>query len=147
MSILVFLEHDDGELSKGALCTITAAKQAKDAHGHDKIIGLVCGSGSLDAVTSAAAEYPLDEVLSISSDALEHPLAVPLAQAVVAAAEDCGASLVLGLAGTTGKDMMPRVAEQLQAAQASDVLAFVADERFKRPMFAGDIIATVELTT
>ncbi|MCB0346301.1 MAG: electron transfer flavoprotein subunit alpha/FixB family protein, partial [Bdellovibrionales bacterium] len=147
MSILVYLENAGAELPKGALCTIVAALQAKSAQGHDKAVGLILGNEGADAAANVAAAYGLDEVLYVQNAGLDPYLAIPHAEAIVAAAQECGASLVIGLSSTRGKDVMPRVAQVLDAGQASDVLEFLSEGKFKRPMYAGDIIATVEITT
>lgn len=147
MSILVYLENAGAELPKGALCTIAAALQAKSAQGHDKAVGLILGNEGADAAANVAAAYGLDEVLYVQNAGLDPYLAIPHAEAIVAAAQECGASLVIGLSSTRGKDVMPRVAQVLDAGQASDVLEFLSEGKFKRPMYAGDIIATVEITT
>lgn len=147
MSILVYLENAGAEIPKGALCTISAALQAKAAHGHDKAIGLLCGSTGVAEAARAAAGFGLDEVLYVESPALEPYLAIPHAEAIVAAVQDTGADLVLALSSTRGKDVIPRVAQVLEAGQASDVLEFLGEQQFKRPMYAGDIHARVEITT
>lgn len=147
MSILVYLENSGAELPKGTLCTISAVLQAKSAQGHDKAIGLILGNEGAEEAANAAAAFGLDEVLYVKDAALDPCLAINHAEGIVAAAQECGAKLIVALSSTRGKDVMPRVAQVLDAGQASDVLEFLPEGKFKRPMFAGDIIATVEVTT
>jgi electron transfer flavoprotein alpha subunit len=69
----------------------------------------------------------------------------PYARAVALAAQELGAPFIVGLASSVGKDMLPRVAVLLDAGQASDVIAVNSDGSLKRPMYAGNIIADVEV--
>ena len=61
------------------------------------------------------------------------------------AAKQFGCDCVVGLASSTGKDLLPRVAVLLDAAQASDVIGVHPDGSLRRPMYAGNILADVEL--
>lgn len=148
MAILTILPQEKGALPKGARVTAAAALSAKSAHGHDKVVGLVLGApGQVDAAAKEAAQLGFDEVLAVTDAALENYLAIPFATAVVAAVGEVNPTLVVGPADTFGKDLMPRIAQKLGAAQASDVIEFLPGGAFRRPMFAGNIIADVELTT
>lgn len=142
--ILVYLETQGSELPKGALVAIQAALTAKEKHGYDKAVGLVINdSEAADAATS----YGLDEVLLLKNDAINHGLAVNQAAVIAEVAKGESATLVLALASTLGKDVLPRVSQALEAGQASDILGFIEGGLFRRPMYAGDIIADVEITT
>lgn len=137
MSILVVAEHDNAELKSATLVTMAAAQ----AIGGD-IDVLVVGSGC-DGVAQAAAAIPgVGKVLVADDAAFEHQLAENVASAVVAAAE--GYSHVLGAHTTTGKNFMPRVAALLGVAQISDIVSVESEDTFKRPIYAGNGIATVK---
>lgn len=145
--ILAYLENTAETLPKSALVTIGAALQGKQAHGYDKAVGLLLGSDGVEAAANKAAAYGLDEVVYVSDAALANYLAMPFAEATLAVCQELSPQLVLSCANTRGKDFMPRVAQALDAGQASDILAFVDGGAFKRPMYAGNILADVELTT
>jgi electron transfer flavoprotein alpha subunit len=82
--------------------------------------------------------------------ALEHYLAEAYAPGVAEVAKAAGAAWVVGAATAQGKDLLPRVAARLSAAAASDVLGLAGEGGavlLRRPMWAGNVIAEVELTT
>ena len=145
--ILAYLENSGGELPKSALVTINAALIAKAKHGYDKATAILIGGDGVEAAASAAAKYGLDEVVYIKDQSLDPYLALSHGTNLVQAAEELGATMVLACATTRGKDLLPRVAEKLNAGQSSDTLEFLDGGNFKRPMFAGNIIATVEVST
>jgi electron transfer flavoprotein alpha subunit len=84
------------------------------------------------------------QVLALPNPANEHPMAATLAPQIAALAQDF--THVLGPATTFGKDLMPRVAALLGAPQISDIMAIETATRFRRPVYAGNAIVTVEVT-
>jgi electron transfer flavoprotein alpha subunit len=62
---------------------------------------------------------------------------------VVANAADYGH--ILAPATTSGKNFMPRVAALLDVAQISEISAVESADTFARPIYAGNVIATVSL--
>ena len=80
-------------------------------------------------------------------DGLKDRLAQPYGKVVADAAGTLGATHVWAAATVAGKDFMPRVATRLGAAMASDIQEVIDEKTFKRPMWAGNVIGTVELTT
>jgi electron transfer flavoprotein alpha subunit len=91
----------------------------------------------------AAALAGVSRVLAVAHPANEHPMAAVLAPQIAAIAADF--PLVLGPATTFGKDLMPRVAALLGAPQISDIMAIESATRFRRPVYAGNAIVTVEV--
>ena len=137
MSTLVIAEHDNAELKAQTLVAVAAAQ----AIGGDIDI-LVTGSG-VDGVASAASQIAgVGKVLVADNGAYEHQLAENIAAAVVAAAE--GYSHIVAAHTTTGKNYLPRVAALLDVAQISDIVGVVDADTFKRPIYAGNAIATVK---
>ena len=137
MSILVIAEHDNAELKGATLNTIAAAK----AVGGD-IDVLVAGSGC-GAVGEAAAKVEgVSKVLVADNAAYEHQLAENVAKLV----GDLGKnySHILAPATTTGKNMLPRAAALLDVQPISDIIAVESPDTFKRPIYAGNVIATVQ---
>lgn len=137
MTNLIIADHDNSVLKDSTLNVVSAAEKI----GGDIHI-LVAGSGS-SAVADAAAKIPgIAKVIHVDSDEYSHPLAETLAPLVVSLAGDYDA--ILSAATTTGKNFMPRVAAMLDVAQISDIIAVESADTFKRPIYAGNAIATVQ---
>ncbi|GHF11662.1 electron transfer flavoprotein subunit beta [Kordiimonas sediminis] len=136
MTALVFVEHDNAEVKDATLATVTAAKTFGDVH------LLVAGSGCASVGDAATKIDGVSKVL-VADDALyEHALAEELANLVIGLADSYDA--ILAPATTTGKNFLPRVAAALDMAQISDIIEVVSEDTFKRPIYAGNAIATVQ---
>lgn len=147
-NILVVAEQFEGKLKKASLHTLTAAQELAGRTG-GKVIGLVMGKGVGDAAAELAA-HGAAEVWVADDASLEHAIAENWAKVVEKAAKDAGAVVVLAPSASQGKDVLPRAAARLSAGMASDIMGFGgsgADITFKRPMWAGSVIAEVEITT
>ena len=136
MTALVFVEHDNTSVKDATLSAVTAAKAFGDVH------ALVAGSGCDGAAQAAAAIDGVSKVLVADDAAYAHTLAEELAAVVLSVAD--GYDAILAPATTTGKNFMPRVAAALDVAQISDIVEVVSDDTFKRPIYAGNAIATVQ---
>jgi electron transfer flavoprotein alpha subunit len=137
MSTLVISEHDNSSLKMATLNTVAAAQ----ALGGDIDI-LVAGAGC-DAVAQAAAAVPgVGKVLVADNAVYAHQLAenVSLLIAEVAASYD----YILAPATPNCKNFLPRVAALLDVAQISDITSVVSADTFERPIYAGNVIATVQ---
>lgn len=145
--ILVFIEQLAGEISKTAAVAIGAAVKAKALHGYSAAKGVVIGSDGVAAAAEKAAKFGLDEVLTISSAACANYLALPFAGALAEVIDSEKPKLVLAAATSTGKDLLPRLAAKYGAGQASDVVQFLPDRGYQRLMYAGNIVADVELAS
>lgn len=139
MAILLIAEHDNQRLSEQTAKALNAARQIG---GHIDI--LVAGNGARSIAEAAAALSGVRKVLLAESPALEHQLAEPLSATVLALAE--GYDVFIAAATTTGKSVMPRVAALLDVMQVSEVIAVVAPDTFKRPIYAGNALQTVKAT-
>ncbi|WP_445364346.1 electron transfer flavoprotein subunit alpha/FixB family protein [Microbulbifer sp. ANSA003] len=137
MSILVIAEHDNAELKGATLNTIAAAK----AIGGDVAV-LVAGSGCGPAAEAAAKAEGVSKVLLADNAAYEHQLAENVAKLVADLGKDYGH--ILAPATTTGKNMLPRAAALLDVQPISDIVAVESADTFKRPIYAGNVIATVQ---
>ena len=137
MSTLVIAEHDNASIKPATLNAVTAAQ----ALGADIDI-LVVGGNCAGAADAAAAVPGIGKVLLADNAAYEHQLAenVSLLIAEVAAGYDN----IISPATTNGKNIMPRVAALLDVAQISDVTSVESADTFKRPVYAGNVIATVQ---
>ncbi|WP_230971418.1 electron transfer flavoprotein subunit alpha/FixB family protein [Nitrogeniibacter aestuarii] len=137
MSILVIAEHDNAEVKASTLNAIAAAK----AIGGD-IDLLVAGSGC-GAVAEAVAR--LDGVTRVLvADAAHYADQGAENVAELISSRASGYSHVLAPATTFGKNVLPRVAATLDVAQISDIIAVESADTFKRPIYAGNAIATVQ---
>jgi len=98
---------------------------------------------SVDTIAADAAKIEgVSKVLTVTRAENAHPLAAVLAPQIAKAAD--GYSHVFAPSTTFGKDVAPRVAALLGVAQVSDVMSVEASHTFKRPIYAGNAIITVE---
>jgi electron transfer flavoprotein alpha subunit len=137
-AILIIAEHDGQKLNPATARCVSCAKALPDA----KITLAVLAAEPGKVAAQAAALAGVAEVVTIANPANAHPLAAVLAPQVAALAADY--SHLLGPSTTFGKDLMPRVAALLGVGQISDVMAVESAYRFRRPVYAGNAIATVE---
>ncbi len=137
MSNLIIAEHNNETLGAATLNAITAASQiGGDVH------VLVAGSGAAGVASSAAQAAGVAKVLHADGEQYKDGVSVELANLVVALAGDY--SHIMAASSTSGKDVMPRVAALLDVAQISDIIAVDSPDTFKRPIYAGNAIATVQ---
>ncbi|GAA0784237.1 electron transfer flavoprotein subunit alpha/FixB family protein [Marinobacterium sediminicola] len=137
MAILIVAEHDNRTL-KGATLNAVSAASRIGGELHLLVAGEGCG-----AVAEAAAQVAgVSKVLVADNAAYGHQLAENLSRLVAELGRDY--SHLIAPATTTGKNVMPRVAALLDVAQLSDIVAVESENIFKRPIYAGNAIATVE---
>lgn len=137
MSVLVIAEHDNQSIKPATLNTIAAAQKiGGDIH------VLVAGKGCGAAAEQAAKAAGVAKVLVADADALVDQLAENLSAQILAVAN--GYSHILAPATSVGKNVMPRVAAKLDVAQISDIIAVEGPDTFQRPIYAGNVIATVQ---
>ena len=139
MAILLFAEHDNQSLSDQTAKALNAASLI----GGDIDI-LVAGKNAASVANAAAKLSGIRGVLLAESDALENRLAEPTAALIVNLSGDY--DTILAPATTTGKNVLPRVAALLDVMQVSDVVEVVSPDTFKRPIYAGNAIETVQTT-
>jgi electron transfer flavoprotein alpha subunit len=143
-TVLLFIQHSNGKVLKGTFSALQAARELQIAWGDSGIVGIALGPQSKVAAESMVP-FGLSSIRYSEDPLFEKYRAEPYARAIALSAQELGASSVVGLASSTGKDALPRVAALLDAAQASDIIAVNADGSIKRPMYAGNVIADVEL--
>ncbi len=137
MSILVIAEHDNASLKGATLNTIAAAQKI----GGD-IVVLVAGANCGAAAQAAAKAAGVSKVLVADNAAYQHQLAENVALLVAEVGK--AYSHILAAATTNGKNLLPRVAALLDVAQISEIQEVVSADTFKRPIYAGNVIATVK---
>ncbi|TBV09354.1 electron transfer flavoprotein subunit alpha/FixB family protein [Phytopseudomonas dryadis] len=142
MTILVIAEHTNSALAPATLNTVAAAQ----AIGGD-IHVLVAGQGVGAAAEAATKIAGVAKVLVADNAAFAHQLPENVAPLVVALVEQSGGkaySHILAAATSNGKNILPRVAAQLDVDQISEIVAVDSADTFKRPIYAGNAIATVQ---
>ena len=137
MAVLVLAEHDNSELNAATLNAVTAAIEVDS-----EVDVLVAGEGCASVVEQAATADGVRKVLHADAAIYANGLAENLADLVVSLSE--GYSHLLTAATTTGKNVMPRVSALLDIAQISDIIGVESADTFVRPVYAGNIIATVQ---
>ena len=137
--ILIVAEHLDGKLNSSTARCVSAATSMKA-----ETIDVLVLADNADAIAAAAAKIEgVGKVLACARAENAHPLAAVFAPQVVAVART-GYTHVLAPSTTFGKDLAPRVAALLGVAQVSDIMDVDGDYAFKRPIYAGNAIVSVE---
>jgi electron transfer flavoprotein alpha subunit len=136
--ILIVAEHDGKKLNQSTAKCVSCARALADAE-----ITVVVLATDAGAVAAEAAQLAgVKRVLTVESPANLHPLGAVLAPQIVALAGPF--THLLGPSTTFGKDLMARLAGLLEAPQVSDIMAIETATRFRRPIYAGNAILTVE---
>jgi electron transfer flavoprotein alpha subunit len=139
MAILLVAEHDNATLSDQTAKALSAASKI----GGDVDI-LIAGKDAKGAADAAAKLAGVRKVLLAEADGLAERLAEPLAALIVSLADNY--DTVIAPATTMGKNVLPRVAALLDVAQVSEIVEVVSADTFKRPIYAGNAIQTVQST-
>lgn len=138
--ILIIAEHDGQKLNVATGKCVACAAAIPDA-----VIDIAVFGHGVDAVARAASGLAgVSRIRVADQPANAKPLAAVLAPQVAAIARDAYTH-VFGPSTTFGKDLMPRVAALLDAPQVSDIMAVEGARRFRRPVYAGNAIVTVEV--
>ncbi|MCJ9693915.1 electron transfer flavoprotein subunit alpha/FixB family protein [Rhizobium sp. PRIMUS64] len=139
MTILLLADHDNASLSDQTAKTLTAAaKIGGDIH------ILVAGKAAKPAADAAAKLAGVSKVLLAESDELANNLAEPLADLIVSLSASY--DTIISAATSVGKNVLPRVAALLDVAQVSEIIEVISADTFKRPIYAGNAIQTVQAT-
>ena len=137
MAALVLADHDNQQLSSATLNTVAAAREITD-----EVDLLVAGHPCQAVAEQAAAVSGVTKVLYADAPHYANALAENVAPLLAAQAENY--DHLLAAATTTGKNVMPRAAALLDVAQISDIIKVESEDTFDRPIYAGNIIATVQ---
>jgi len=136
--VLIVAEHDGAKLNSSTAKCVTCARALSGA----EITVAVCAADPAAVAAQAAQLAGVARVLSVANAANAHALAAVIAPQIVALAGPF--TLVLGPSTTFGKDLMARIAGLLGAPQVSDIMGLESPTRFRRPVYAGNAILTVE---
>ena len=136
--ILIVAEHDGSVLNPSTAKCVTCAAAIEGA----EIDVVVLAASTSDIAAEAAQLSSVGRVITIERVENEKPLAAVLAPQIAAAAD--GYTHVFGPSTTFGRDLMPHVAALLGVNQVSDIMSVEGSHKFRRPVYAGNAIVTVE---
>ena len=137
MATLLLVEHDNNQLNAVTRNAVSAARELGG-----EVTLLVAGENCRPVAEQAARIAGVAKVLLADDSAFKHQLAENVAALMLSLRGDY--SHLLAVASANGKNILPRVAALADVAQISDVIAVVGPRVFKRPIYAGSAIATVE---
>jgi len=137
MTILVIIEHNKGAIAPATLNTITAANMLAEP-----VEALVAGDDIKQVANAALQIASISKVLIADSVEYAHHLAENLAPLIQQIAQNY--THVFAPATTFGKNIMPRAAALLDVMQISDIIEVISHDTFKRPIYAGNALATVQ---
>ncbi|HHN67608.1 MAG TPA: electron transfer flavoprotein subunit alpha/FixB family protein, partial [Thermopetrobacter sp.] len=137
MAVLLIAEHDDAALADATARALSAARLI-DA----EVDVLVAGKDCRGVAERAARLEGVRRVLLADGPSVAHQLAEPMAELIAPLMADY--THLLAAATTTGKNIAPRVAALLDVMQISDIIEVIDAATFKRPIYAGNAIATVK---
>jgi electron transfer flavoprotein alpha subunit len=136
--VLIVGEHDGKILNPATMKCVTCAALIPDV----QITIVLLGADTAGVAAQAAALVGVETVLRVDRAENEHPVAAIFAPQLVALAADY--THLFGPSTSFGKDLMPRIAALLGAPQVSDLMAVEGAYKFRRPIYAGNAIVTVE---
>lgn len=136
--VLVIAEHDGQMLNPSTAKCVACASEIDAAD-----IDVAVFADSAAGVAAKAAQLnSVSRVLTVENDANKDAQSAVIAPQVAALAD--GYSHIFGPSTTFGKDLMPRVAALLGVNQISDIMSVEGTHTFKRPIYAGNVVLTVE---
>ena len=137
MSVLVIAEHNNSQLNPSTLSSLSAASEI-----NQDIVLLVAGYNCQTVADQASQIACVKKVIIADNPAYKYALAENVAPLIAEIAD--GYSHILATATTMAKNIMPRVAALLDVQAISDICAVISEDTFKRPIYAGNLIATVQ---
>jgi electron transfer flavoprotein alpha subunit len=143
-NVLVVAEHLHGKFPKTTLVGLTAGKTLAEKSG-GKALAIVLGK-DVDGLASELASYGVD-VVAVDGPQFEHYVADAYTAAIADVVKQKSVEDVVATATALGKDLLPRLAARLGAGMVSDISGIVDGTTFVRPMWAGNLFATVKIET
>ena len=141
-NVLVIAEHLHGKFPKTTLVGLAAGKTLAEKAG-GKCLAVVLGSG-IDNLANELATYGVD-VVAVDGAPFEHYVADAYTAAIADVVKEKSVEDVVATATAVGKDLLPRLAAGLGAGMVSDISGIVDATTFVRPMWAGNLFATVKV--
>lgn len=135
--ILVIADHDNLGLKSSTLHAIAAAKQLPG-----DIVLFIAGFECQAVIRMASGISEISKIIVADAPCYAHGLAENVAASIVHIAQSY--RYILGSASTYGKNILPRVAAKLDVSQVSEITKIVSEDRFIRPIYAGNALAEVQ---
>ena len=137
MSVLLIAEHNNKELKPFTLNVINAAKQIdEDTH------VLLIGHNADSVAKQISAVSGVKKIIHVDNAIYENYVAENFVPVILKNAESY--THIVSAANTFGKNLMPRVAANLDTSQISDIIKVISNDTFLRPIYAGNAFATVK---
>ena len=137
MTILILAEHDNHNLKPSTLSTIGAAhKIGGDIH------VLVAGAKIQNVMAQISKVKGVQKIFAADHSLYENILAEDMVDLVFPIAQNH--DYILAPATAFGKNIAPRLAALLDVQQISDVMEILGPKSYKRPIYAGNAITSVE---
>ncbi|MGS2717582.1 electron transfer flavoprotein subunit alpha/FixB family protein [Eionea flava] len=143
MNVLIIAEHNNAHLSPVTHHAVSAAQQLSTY----SIDILVAGDDCVSVAEEAATITGINRVIIANSSVYKHQLAEAVTPLILEINTQNTYAYILAPATTTGKDILPRVAALLDVEPLSDIISVETDKTFKRPIYAGNAIATVSVNS
>lgn len=137
MKILLIAEHDNQQLKPAVFNTLTAALML------GRQVDILVAGKDCSAVADQAASLPVQNILVADHSVYQHQLAEAMAPLIAEVGKQY--NYILAGATTFGKNILPRAAALLDVCMLSDVAEIIAADTFVRPIYAGNVMATVQL--
>jgi|SRR3989339_828997 len=134
--ILILAEHNNKTLHAATLAAVSAAKKLGS-------VTLLVAGFNCEAVAKTAAQY-VDRVIYADNASYETFLAEAICDLLETVAKSEKFTHILASATSSGKNVLPRLAAKLNLTQISDVIEIIDAQTYKRPIYAGNAIATVK---
>ena len=134
MKVLAIAEHNNHELLPATLHTVNAAKQIGDTD------LLVVGHSCQEVIDNARKIDGLNQVLYCNDEIYKNSIAENLSVLIVSISQNYSHILFSNTAN--GKNTAPRLAALLDVMIVPDIIEIIDENTFKRPIYAGNAIAT-----
>jgi electron transfer flavoprotein alpha subunit len=147
-NVLVVAELFEGKFRKSTLSAVTFAKKAAEIL--DGSFSILAMGSDIGDAAAELAKFGAETVYKVDDQALASYICEAYAPTVSKVAEDNDFQIVVAAASAFGKDLLPRVAQRLEAGVASDIVGLEeGDDKivYKRPMFAGNVVAFMQIDT
>ena len=143
-SLLLVVEHRGGKTKNATLNALTFARQFAEKR-NTKLCLLVIGK-EVQHIAELLRPFGVDMIYLVEDESLENCMAETWGHVIAEVAKQCDAVFVGMNSGTTGRNLMPRVAAKLDAGMITDLIDFDG-ENYIREMWAGNAQATLAVET
>lgn len=136
MKILIILDIHNGVLSSSNYALVTAGKKLDE-----DITALAIGQDIQQAVEKAQCIQGIKKILWVEDPIYTHPTAETICHLILQHAKNYDA--ILSVDNSLSKNFVPRLAALLDIQPLSDIIDIISPTQFRRPIYAGNAIATI----